>query len=150
MPNHQPRSVAQLLSTGPLPRLLDHSRLLARLDQALQTALPPDLAPHCQVLNLRDQTLTLAAQGSAWAARLRYQVPALLQHFARQRNVTVRTIHVKVASPTQTLAKKPKRHAHLSSSNARLLEQTAAALSDQGLRAALLRVASRGRKAKED
>ncbi len=150
MPNDQPRSVAELLSSGPLPRLLDHARLLARLQQALQTALPADLAPHCRVLNLRNQTLTLAAQGSAWAARLRYQVPALLQHFARQRTVTVRTIRVKVAGPTAKPQEKPKRNAHLSPSNARLLEQTASALQDPGLRAALLRVASRGKKAKED
>ncbi len=149
MPTYKPVSVAKLISGGTLPRLLDHSRALAQLDQALRKALPEPLNEHCHVINLRGQTLTLAADSPAWATRLRYQSRTVLQHLTRLQSVTVRTIQVRIAPEQPTKQKKPKRHAHLSATNAQLLQQTANSLSDPRLRAALLKVASRGGKAKE-
>ena len=149
MPTHKPVSIAKLFSGGALPRLLDHSRALAQLDRALHKALPDPLKEHCHVVNLRGQTLTLAADSPAWAARLRYQSRTVLQHLARMQTVTVRTITVRIAPARPPRQEKPKRQAQLSATNARLLQQTANALTDPRLRAALLKVASRGEKAKE-
>lgn len=149
MPTRKPVAVSRLLSGSSVPRLLDHARVLADLEKRLQSLLPEPLGTHCRVLNLRDHTLTLAADSSAWAARLRYQTRILLQQLARSPSVTVRTIQVRILPTPRPEPEKPKRNARLSSDNARLLRQTAESLADPALRSALLKVATRAGKAKD-
>ena len=149
MPTHKPISVSRLFSGGVLPELLEHGRLLARLNRILAKALPPPLDAHCQVLNLRGQTLTLGVDGPLWASRLRYQTRTLLQQLAQVESVTVCTIQVMILPEKGKQEGKPKRNSRLSFDNARLLQQTANGLKDERLRAALLRVASRGEKPEE-
>ena len=149
MPTHKPVSISRLFSGGALPLLLEHSRLLAQLNRILARALPAPLDAHCQVLNLHRHTLTLAVDNPLWAARLRYQTRTLLQQLAQVESVTVRTIQIKILPAPGQKQKKPNRNSRLSADNARLLRQTANSLVDERLRAALLRVASRGEKPEE-
>jgi hypothetical protein len=146
MPTQKPVSVSKLFSGGILPQLLEHGRVLTQLNRILSRTLPPPLADHCQVLNLRQHTLTLGVDGPLWASRLRYQTRTLLQQLAQVESVTVHTIQVKIRPEPGPKNKKPCRNSRLSADNARLLQQTANTLGDERLRAALLRVASRGEK----
>lgn len=146
MPTRKPVSVAKFFSAGVLPRLLERQRLLAELDQQLSRLLPPPLDAHCKVLNLRGDCLILAVDSPLMANRLRFQTRTLLQQLAAVKSVTVRTIQLRILPPTARATRKTRKNNPLSEANARLLRQTADALQDEGLRAALLRVASRGRK----
>jgi hypothetical protein len=146
MPTHKPVSVSRLFSGGALPELLEHGRVLARLNRVLSRALPAPLDAHCRVLNLRHHTLTLAVDDPLWASRLRYQTRTLLQQLAAVESVTVRTIQIRIQPQATPRQEKSRRNKPLSASNARLVRQTARSLKDERLRAALLRVASRGEK----
>ncbi len=149
MPTRQPVAVSSLLEApGSLPVLLQRARELNKLNQALKNALPDPLRDHCEVLNLRGQTLTLAASSPAWATRLRYLTPTVLQQLAQSQSVKVRTIQVRVVPTRTEQRRKPApRHARLSRANARLLLQTAESLQDERLRSALKRIASHWKKA---
>ncbi|NNG12005.1 MAG: DUF721 domain-containing protein, partial [Halobacteria archaeon] len=105
------------------------------------------LNEHCRVLSLRDSTLVLAADSPVWAARLRFHTPPLVKQLRNQQAVKVRTVQVRVRPPdTPQVAEinlpGPRR---LSARNADTLRQTACSVSDPGLKAALMRLASRKR-----
>jgi hypothetical protein len=133
VPTRKPVSIGKLFTAGALPRLLARH-------------LPPPLDAHCKVLNLRGDCLILAVDNPLWASRLRFQTRTLLQQLASAKTVTVRTVQIKVLPQSAPRPKKTRRNKPLSASNAKLVRQTAQSLKDERLRAALLRVASRGEK----
>jgi hypothetical protein len=136
-------SVGQLLGSGVSASLLTQSRLLKRLSDHLSGILPPPLNEHCALLNLRGDTLILGADTPVWAARLRYYAPLLVKHLSPNNSVTVRTIRVRVSPRTVSAAAVPsRRRCRLSPETAGILRQTAAALSDQKLKTALMKLAS--------
>ncbi|CAN5214667.1 hypothetical protein BH10PSE19_BH10PSE19_22510 [soil metagenome] len=57
------------------------------LDALLQSFLDAELRPYCRVANLRDGCLVIQAENSAWATRLRYALPQLLQQFRTEGNL---------------------------------------------------------------
>lgn len=54
---------------------------LEQLNNLLQDFLESELKPHSRVANLRDGCLVIQVDNSAWATRLRYALPHLLQQF---------------------------------------------------------------------
>lgn len=119
------------------------ARQLADLSSRVQSCLPAELAGHCRVIGLRDGCLRLATETPAWAARLRFQAPRLVQQLRQRGAVTLHTVQVQIspaAAPRGVAARKPR----MSAENARLLEQTARSIEDPGLARALARLARRG------
>ncbi|WJW74945.1 DUF721 domain-containing protein [Thiohalobacter sp. IOR34] len=129
------------LGKSGLARLTERSRRLARFDRALRERLPPDLARHCRVGNLRDNVLILYVDSSAWAARLRFHSPQLLRQLRQEGPVKPRDIQVRVMPPAAPRPRTKAAGPRLSSDSARLLEQTAHALGDEKLAQALRRLA---------
>ena len=76
-------SCCQLLDNARLP-LLERARKLQRLEKVVLGLLPDNLAAHCRVMNLKNETLILAAPSSAWAARLRFAGPELVKQVEHQ------------------------------------------------------------------
>lgn len=104
--------------------------------------LPKDVIPHCRVAGLSDGCLRLLTTSPVWAARLRFQSALLVQQLRRQGTVTVRTVQVRI-SPLHGTNQRVRGKIRLSTENARLLQQTAAAMQDERLAQALLRLARR-------
>ena len=75
----KPRPINQLLATGTVPDLIAHARQLQSLSTALRRCLPADAAPHVQVVRWSDGQVTVQADSTAWATRLRYLSPQLLR-----------------------------------------------------------------------
>ena len=123
-----------------LKTLLDRGDELLRLTEEVRAQLPLPLSLHCTVGGLRDGRITLVADTPAWAARLRFHGPALLQKLGRG----LSQVRVIISPPRQD-RQPPRRRAQLSESSARLLGDTASGVDDPQLRAALLRLARRGR-----
>lgn len=74
------RKVAELLSErerprNPLERLVKRAATRDALTDQLRAVLPPRLAPHCHVGDLRGGRLTIHVTGAAWATRLRLELP---------------------------------------------------------------------------
>ena len=89
----------------PLARLQDHVARLGRLQRVLMSALPAQCANACHVANIKEETLTISARGSAVAVRLKQMIPSLLDHFARAGHPLQR-IQVKVGLPESSPARR--------------------------------------------
>ncbi len=137
-------SCCQLLDNARLP-LLERARKLQRLEKVVLGLLPDNLAAHCRVMNLKNETLILAAPSSAWAARLRFAGPELVKQVEHQFALKLRGIHVRVQP--ESIEKQPVRQhrPRLSMASATLLAQTAQAVNDPALREALYRLAAKAR-----
>lgn len=139
------RSVGNLLNdrANPSRKLLEHSLLLERLGNQVHVLLPDACRPHCQVANLRDGLLSIAADSPAWAARARFLAPRLLQDLQQQTDLPIHRIRVSVVPIKNSIARPAPRRAGLSHKTLALLEETAQSMEDPALRSALLRLARR-------
>jgi hypothetical protein len=145
MPAKLPNSIARLLEGKTLAPLLRHAERLRNVARILHHLLPPSLQDHCQVVNLRDGVLHLGVDSPAWASRLRFQIPKILKELGAYPGLGINALRVRVVPAGRSLSK-PASRPRLSPQSARLLRQTATGLSDPRLRAALLKLASRGEK----
>lgn len=145
MRSHPASRIGSLLGKSKASRLLDQARALAELDALLERLIPPPLNEHTRVLAVRDTTLVLAADSPVWAARLRFHTPRLVKQLRDDPAVRLRTVRVRVrpADPPEAAPRHLPGARLLSSSNADTLQQTARSISDTGLKAALMRLASR-------
>ena len=94
--------VADLLAArerprNPLERLVKRAAAQGDWTAQLRAVLPPRLAPHCRVGDLRGQRLTIHVSAASWATRLRLELPAVeqalkaLADFAHVREIRIRT-----------------------------------------------------------
>jgi hypothetical protein len=145
MRSHTPSRIGSLLGNSAVSRLLAQARTLRELEALLERLIPPPLNEHTRVLSLRDATLVLAADSPVWAARLRFHAPRLVKQLRNHQAVRLRTVQVRVRPPDtlQAAGISPQGPRHLSPENADNLQQTARSVSDPGLKAALMRLASR-------
>jgi len=140
-----PRAIKDLLSRrsdGPA-QLYTRALELARIQQLLQSELPSPLREHLYVAGYDDKSMLLFTDGPAWAARLRFQIPAILA-LARSRCglPSVENVRIRVTiSPllSSALPRRPR----LSASAAETLRRSAESVSDPGLRDRLLRLSRR-------
>lgn len=143
MSTKHPRSIAKIIEQVGISghsSLTAQVRQLAVLEQQVRTCLPADLAEHFQVAGLRDGCLRLATDSPAWAARLRFQAPRLVQQLTLQGTTGLRSVQVRIIPPSKQ-PMPPVRKVHLAAENALLLEQTAQAIEDPELAQALRRLA---------
>jgi hypothetical protein len=116
-----------------------------KLDLHIKHLLEEPLRGHIQLAVIRKDTLILTADSSAWAAKLRYQVPELRRQIAENSAFPdIQTIRVTVAksdASRQRVKYAPLRP--LTKATATELNRQAEALEDPALREALLRLADR-------
>ncbi|MCO6414226.1 MAG: DUF721 domain-containing protein [Thiogranum sp.] len=142
MPRKDAVSCIKILEQAALP-MLDRAQKLKLLEQTVLGLLPDNLAGHCKVVNLKNETLILATTSSAWAMRLRFAGPELLKQLRCQLPVKLKSLQVKVQPEAEEtplpLRPKPK----LSMQNATLLVQTANTVDHPDLKEALYRLATK-------
>ena len=140
--NQEPLAIRDLLMrrSDRLSQLHQHTSELARIRQVLQQALPPPLRDHFMVAAFDRDTLVLVADGTAWAARLRFQIPAL-RVAARERCglPALKSVRVRVSAPLSP-PRSGNRRLRLSRSAAESLRRSADSTSDEALRASLRRL----------
>jgi len=75
---HKPRSVADLLQSGPrLSHLASRAKAAVTLRDEVQSLLPASLASHLANASERQGGLTLWVDSGAFCARLRFEIPRL-------------------------------------------------------------------------
>jgi len=135
-----PRSFKQLHRNSALGPLADRAIALRALDQNLRRCLPPELAKHCTLANIREGQLIFLVPSSIWHTRLRMESDTLLRH-AHTLGVTANRVTATVvfdaASPLTPTPHKP-----LSPAAAGSLREAAERLTDVDLRQQLLALAS--------
>lgn len=126
--------------------VLEHSRLLSRLNHWLESHLPEPLNRHSQAVNVRDQTLILGASSPVWASRLRYLAPQLMPRLNRDISLNLLNMKVKVRPSVEQPVTTCRPRAALSAQTAQLLLQVARDIDHPGLQTAMTRIAACGRK----
>ena len=100
---HKPRSVADLLHSGPrLTTLVTRARAAANLRDEVQKLLPAKLQPHLSHASERQGELTLWIDSSALCARLRFEIPRLREPLTAALGRPVQRIRVRVQPRTPT------------------------------------------------
>lgn len=149
MSTRSPRSIAKILEqvgNSDLRSLTARGRQIADLEHQILACLPAELSGNCRVGGISDGCLRLFTATPAWASRLRFEAPQLLQILARLGITSVRSVQVRI-TPAASASSAPVHSVRLSQDNAKLLEQTARAIRDPRLAQALARLARRGRRA---
>lgn len=76
---HKPITTLLSEASGGFHTLIKKAQELAMLNELIQNFLPALLKRHVSVANFRQGNLILFVESAAWATRLRYQIPTLLQ-----------------------------------------------------------------------
>ena len=76
------RRIDEILAERQRPRnaleaLVKRDGLRLSLTAQLRAVLPPALAPHCRVAEVRGGRLTIQVSSAAWATRLRFELPKI-------------------------------------------------------------------------
>lgn len=144
--SNYPRGTDQISRTGDagLTKLWRASVRLERLQTLLRAALPGDVrADQVRVASLRGPTLTLLVNSSAWAARLRFDVPMLLTRLSELADFQgLKQIRLQVGAPdieTSHTVERP-----MSAAAANTLVECAAQLPEGELRDTVLALAKHG------
>ncbi len=97
-------------SHGPLARAIRRARQLDTLNNLFNQLVGKPLRQHCQVANLRQQTLIVHVDSPAWATRLRYQQSRLLTQLRaleQYSQITELKIQVKPVFSKRAPARRP-------------------------------------------
>jgi hypothetical protein len=132
-------------SSGHLPRLVKRAQALQALDDHLGEYLTPLLKSHCTVAALRDDVLVINAHSPAWATRLRYLAPSILEflHGRGEGLPSFRAIRIRVSLPEAILTAKPLPRPQLSVQTAIHLKHIAQSIPDPDLQSILARLSNR-------
>jgi hypothetical protein len=126
--------------------LIKRARELEQLTSLLRSELPPECDGHYHVANIRDRTCVIITDSPVWTTRLRQLGPrilAVLQNGGRKDLLHLQVSSRPVQSSTAKAPEIPKtRPRQISPQSSRLLNQTASFIEDEGLRDALLKLAS--------
>ena len=113
------------------------------IDEVLQRILPSELASHCRTMSISETTLTIEANSSAWAMRLRYLVPELKQQLRTfPTTASIQFIQCRVRPAKKATAAPKRAPMALSRSSCEVIRSSAESISSPELKAALLRLAT--------
>lgn len=145
---NKPKTLPELFSgqmNDSLDGLIRRGRQLHGLNILLGELLGTELASHCQLANIRENTLILATDSSAWATRLRYMAPQLIQQLKGDKRLNgIDTVHVIITPPVSPGdTSHPVRRASMSESASECINQCAEGISDPQLSSALKHLAKR-------
>ena len=113
---------------------------IARLQQKLRLKLDPVLSTHLLVANFNSDVLTIHTDSPAWAARLRFKMPDILD--IAKETCGLRDLHsvrVKVVIPERDSSCATKAMS-LSDETVQMMLKTADSITDNNLRRALIRL----------
>ena len=129
-------------NSSELGKLCQHGAFLVNLERKLLSFLPPPLNTHCKVANYANDTIILHSESSAWATKLRYNTPAILDYLRKECHLdALKTIRIKVNPVASIKQPTPARRLTLSPSSAVFITQVANTIVDEDLRLSLLKIA---------
>ena len=136
-------------NAGTLNGLLKHAQCLQQLNTVLGQHLDPILAKHCELANIKLTTAVIQPDSPVWAAKLRYQIPGILELLNTTELIAGLTasklthIQLRVQPRYQHYAGQSLLRPSLSAHSAALVKSAADAISDPRLKLALSRLSER-------
>ncbi len=126
-------------------RILRKALELQKMEQAIKASLPLDCHAHLNVGGIRENELILLTDSPVWQTRLRMFSQTILEALLQHTGITLTRVKIKL-TPSKRLiepALPPKRT--LSKDSAKIINQTAACISDPELRQAMLRLSKKAK-----
>ncbi|MCL1095863.1 DUF721 domain-containing protein [Shewanella kaireitica] len=122
-----PQDLSQLLhQQGNMPNLAEKAELLLHLDNYVKKVLTGPVIEQLKVANLRQGTLVIETTTAAWAARINFQKPKILQMLQAETLPMLTAIEVKVNPSLLMYETKSKpAHNHISENAAAHIEALA-------------------------
>ena len=111
---------------------------LEKLNQAVKLSLPVDCHDHITVADIRLNELVILTDSPVWQTRIRLYSQTILEALHQHSGVKLNRLKLKLAPTKRTIPEPSPVYRKLSHHNAQLIEQTANAISDPKLKAALL------------
>ena len=151
MASVSPKSLANLLQqrSDHLSVLLSQVRLLRQITTVIRKVLPEPLSLHCHAANINGDTIIIGCDSSTWAAKLRYQIPQVLNRLNDHRELPIlRQIRVRVQPLNNDKPRISNRPLVMSEHAATLIASVASTTDDPKLKAALLRLSQRAKPVK--
>jgi len=104
------KNICAILAGNPdFQKLITKAHQLTQLNRLFKSLLDPNLAKHCNLAKLEKDQMTVIADNSAWATKLRFSIPDILKNLRIQPEFKmVKTIKFSVATAetkTPNLAK---------------------------------------------
>ena len=143
-----PTKLSAIVTQNPAIRqLLDEAARFGDLTERARGIVGPTLATHIIGTVMRHDSLIVLADSAAWAAKLRYQTPILLDQLPRvhPQYSQIRAVRIKVAVPRTPSERNPMSAAEIGDRAVDALNQQAECVGDPDLARALKRLASRGK-----
>lgn len=123
--------------TATLGGLMQHAHVLQRLQDALISVLPPNMAKSCRVANLTADTVTVLCNHPSLGARLRQMGPSLIEAW-RNAGFVCSALEVRIRPGLPEDKEAPAFHREpLSAAVAASLSELENEIRDEGLKAAL-------------
>ncbi len=140
-----PKKIQQQLHQAPWFRnLSNHIQEMQRLQILFSTVCGDELAQHCRVNLIKNETLYLQISSAGWATRLRYQTPELLKSLKQFPEFTgIKAIQIKINSETLVTHERKLTPTPISQESAESIAQIAREIKDEPLRLALLKLAGK-------
>ena len=148
---HNPETLTNLLAknAGKLALIAEKTHHLQTLDQCLSETVGDTIAQNCRVSNYHQGILTIETINSAFATRLNFMLPQILQNFRQNVLPEMASIKIKVVPNEkfyhQTQPKEEKNTNHISEQAADYIIEAASHAPDS-LKKKLLRLAERSKK----
>ena len=144
-----PHSIRTLLQNqnSPIADICKKAHSIQEIDHKLKNLLDPSLKDHFELANIKTDIVILLVSSPAWATRLRYNIPAILNALNNQLNFTsVRTIRIKVRKPIPDYPISNNNNIYLSDNSAQFLNEVANNFNDLQLRTCFLKLSKNIRK----
>lgn len=126
---------------SPIYDLYKKAHDIQEMDRKLKKLLDPLLQDHFELANINTDNAVILVSSSAWATRLRYNIPAILNALNNNLNLnSVKTIRIKVKHSIPDKSNPNKEPIYLSNDTAHFLNETAKNFSDPELRACLIQL----------
>jgi len=131
-----------LASAAPgLQQVLEKAAVLDQLTRDLRASLSAPLNQHLSVANIRQNTVVIGADSSAWITQARYLASAILKLIRQKTGLKqLSKIHFKVISVQDNTSHTHSQQPSMTQGTSLLLESTAKGVTDPSLRAALQRL----------
>ena len=111
------------------------------IDRQIKSFLDPSLKTKFELANINADTAIILVSSSAWATRLRYNIPDILKILNKQLHYTsIKTIRIKIKKALNENPVANKNPAHLSDNSANFLNDVANNFSDPELRDCIIKL----------
>lgn len=138
-----PKNFGAIVGSSPTLRLLrQQAKNLQRIEEFIALILDPEIAKRISVGTMGEDYLVIIVDSSAWASRIRYMLPVLLDHFSQHqqyrsiKSIRIRTLKQDVGEAYAV----PKRRLKISDDAQRNIESMAKSMAGSEIGDALQRL----------